>query len=103
MADSQDIFKAAVDPYLNQRTSAIAVQEAYNNASVSGGWFSVEVKKDPFGTPIRQFQWVVAIQVQDAYASGMASDASDPPDPEAGSKNVLDADILAAVQANWPA
>ena len=92
---TEDAYAAAVDPKMNQRTCSVAVTEAYNNPAVADGTFAERVRRDPFGTPITEFQWPVAVNCLASYQSGVASGGD-------GADNVTDGEILAAVQAHWP-
>jgi hypothetical protein len=89
MADAQVIFDASTDPKLNDRTTAIVVQECYNNPNLSQSDLAAEIKTNPYGLPKVLFAWPVAIAVQEDYANG-------------GADSVTDLQILGAVQANWP-
>lgn len=89
------LYACTVDQVMVERTTAITVQQAYDEPTLNGTDFAARVRADPWGLPRTEFIWPVALNCEADYEAGLA--AGD------GAANVSDAQILAAIQAHWPA
>ena len=91
------INQAANDVDLQVRVQSAAYAEAFNNPTLEGNQFADTVRRG-FG----QFQglyYAVAVATEAAYESGILNGRGA---PGHDADIITDADIVAAVQANWP-
>jgi len=91
------ISRAAADRDLKARVDAVVHQEAMNNATVHDSEYAVMLRQGM--TDGQPLMWPVAVATEAAYESAMASGRGA---PGHDADVITDADITAAVQANWP-
>lgn len=81
------------------RLSASVQQEARENPDLAGTEYADTIRRGAT-MPAAWFAWPVSIATEDAYAYALETGN---PNPGGDPTVITDADILAAVQANWPA
>jgi hypothetical protein len=93
------ITQSANDDALIARVTAAAVQEAWNNPSVTDTAYATQVRT--WAPDAARMVWPVAVSpdVEAAYASALAGGN---PDPGGDESVITDGMILASIQADWP-
>jgi len=94
---ASSIARAAGDQQLKARVDAVAHQEAQNNADVHDSEYAVRLRQGM--TDGQPLMWPVAVATEAAYETALVSGRGA---PGHDADIITDADITAAVQANWP-
>lgn len=90
--------RAASDVALANRVTAAAQKEAHNNPSFGGTDFGRALVENR-ANAASVLMWPVAIATEAEYEFALSSGN---PDPGGDPAVITDAEILSAVQANWP-
>ena len=92
------ITQASMDPALRARIQACVNKEAKNNATLAVTEFGLYCLDNPW-IGWQALIWPVCIDGEDAYAYAVDSGN---PNPGGDPGAITDAQIMSAVQVNWP-
>ena len=91
------LHRQQADPAFTDRVTAAVMQEAWQNPELGATAYGLALRDSPSNATT--MFWPVSIATAEAYAYAVASGN---PDPGGDPSVVTDADLTAAVQANWP-
>lgn len=87
------------DPALMNRLNAAAHQESIENPDAAASDFGLAIRSG-YASAVSVLGWPVSVATEAPYEFALNSGT---PDPGGDPSVITDADILSAVQANWPA
>lgn len=94
---ASSIARAAQDQQLKARVDAVVHQEAQNNADLHDSDYAVRLRQGM--TDGQPLMWPVAVATEAAYETALLAGRGA---PGFDVDIITDAQITAAVQANWP-
>jgi len=92
------LARQVADTALMERVNAAAQQEAIENPGVHDSPFAQAIRGN-YASPVQVLAWPVCAATEAAYEFALNSGN---PNPGGDPAVITDADILSAVQANWP-